>query len=98
MTRRVIVSDAEVEVWKHRDPVERVKALLVHEFKVKKTALAEVTAEGRRHGAAAARGRAGNGPTRSRSPCSITPTPPPHPLIEEGRREMIEMGISGGSH
>jgi hypothetical protein len=22
----------------------------------------------------------------------------PHPLIEEGRREMIEMGISGGSH
>jgi hypothetical protein len=22
----------------------------------------------------------------------------PHPLIDEGRREMVELGVSGGSH
>ena len=27
--------DAEVEVWKHRDPIERIKALLVREFKAR---------------------------------------------------------------
>ena len=89
--------DAEVEVWKHRDPVERVKALLVHEYKVKKTALAEVTAEA---DAMALQLR--------EDVLAMDPPDPitmfdhayaaPHPLIEEGRREMIEMGISGGSH
>jgi len=37
--------DAEVEVWKHRDPVERVKALLVREYKVKNTDFDGVAAE-----------------------------------------------------
>jgi hypothetical protein len=22
----------------------------------------------------------------------------PHPLVEEGRREMVELGVGGGSH
>jgi pyruvate dehydrogenase E1 component alpha subunit len=89
--------DAEVEVWKHRDPVERVKALLVHEYKVKKAALSEVTAEA---DAMALQLR--------EDVLAMDPPDPitmfdhaysaPHPLIEEGRREMIEMGISGGSH
>ena len=89
--------DAEVEVWKHRDPVERVKALLVHEYKVKKTALAEVTAEA---DAMALQLR--------EDVLAMDPPDPitmfdhayaaPHPLIDEGRREMIEMGISGVSH
>jgi pyruvate dehydrogenase E1 component alpha subunit len=89
--------DAEVEVWKHRDPVERVKSLLVHEYKIKKTAFAEVTAE------------ADTMALKLREDVLAMDRPDPitmfdhayaapHPLIEEGRREMIEMGISGGSH
>ncbi|MGA2124021.1 MAG: thiamine pyrophosphate-dependent enzyme, partial [Acidimicrobiales bacterium] len=37
--------DAEVEVWKHRDPIERVKALLVREYSVKTAQFDEVAAE-----------------------------------------------------
>jgi pyruvate dehydrogenase E1 component alpha subunit len=89
--------DAEVEVWKHRDPVERVKALLVHEYKTKKTALAEVTAE-----AEAMALQLREDVLAMDRPDPITmfdhAYAAPHPLIEEGRREMIEMGISGGSH
>jgi 2-oxoisovalerate dehydrogenase E1 component alpha subunit len=58
--------DAEVEVWKHRDPIERVKSLLVREYKVR-SAMFE-------HAYAA-----------------------PHPLIEEGRQEMIDLGIGVGA-
>jgi len=32
-------------VWKHRDPVERVKALLVREYKVKNADFDDVAAE-----------------------------------------------------
>ena len=49
--------DAEVEVWKHRDPVERVKALLVREYKVKNADFDGVDGRGRGDGAAVARGR-----------------------------------------
>jgi 2-oxoisovalerate dehydrogenase E1 component alpha subunit len=89
--------DAEVEVWKHRDPVERVKALLVHEYKIKKPALAEVTAE-----ADAMALQLREDVLAMDRPDPITmfdhAYAAPHPLIEEGRREMIEMGISGGTH
>ena len=89
--------DAEVEVWKHRDPVERVKALLVREYKIKKKVFDEVAAEAdtmalQLREDVLAMGR----------PDPITMFDnvyaAPHPLIEEGRREMIELGISGGSH
>ena len=89
--------DAEVEVWKHRDPVERVKSLLVHEYKVKKTALSAVTAE-----ADAMALKLREDVLAMGRPDPITmfdhAYAAPHPLIEEGRREMIDMGISGGSH
>jgi pyruvate dehydrogenase E1 component alpha subunit len=89
--------DAEVEVWKHRDPVERVKSLLVHEYKVKKAALSEITAE-----ADAMALQLREDVLAMGRPDPITmfdhAYAAPHPLIDEGRREMIEMGISGGSH
>jgi len=87
--------DAEVEVWKHRDPIERVKSLLVREYKVKKAAFDEVVDEAeslalKLRDDVLAMGR----------PDPITmfdhAYAAPHPLIEEGRREMIELGISGG--
>ncbi|HEY5121821.1 MAG TPA: thiamine pyrophosphate-dependent dehydrogenase E1 component subunit alpha, partial [Acidimicrobiales bacterium] len=37
--------DAEVEVWKHRDPIERIKALLVREYQVKPSAFDAVGEE-----------------------------------------------------
>jgi pyruvate dehydrogenase E1 component alpha subunit len=89
--------DAEVEVWKHRDPVERVKSLLVHEYKIKKTALTAITAE-----ADAMALQLREDVLAMDRPDPITmfdhAYAAPHPLIEEGRREMIDMGISGGSH
>ena len=87
--------DAEVEVWKHRDPVERVKALLAREYHVKNAAFKKVMAEAdvlalQLRDDVLAMGR----------PDPITmfdhAYAAPHPLVEEGRREMIEMGISGG--
>ena len=56
--------DAEVEVWKHRDPIERVKALLVREYHVKNDEVRRGRRRGRDDRAAAARGRAGHGPAR----------------------------------
>ncbi len=37
--------DAEVEVWRHRDPIERVKALLAREHAVRSSTFEEVAAE-----------------------------------------------------
>ncbi len=37
--------DAEVEVWRHRDPIERVKALLAREHAVRSNTFEEVAAE-----------------------------------------------------
>jgi pyruvate dehydrogenase E1 component alpha subunit len=89
--------DAEVEVWKHRDPVERIKSLLVHEYKVKKTAFSAVSAEA---DAMALKLREDVLAMDRPDPMTMFDHAyaAPHPLIEEGRREMIEMGISGGSH
>ncbi len=87
--------DAEVEVWKHRDPIERVKALLVREYSVKSAQFDEVAAE------------ADEKALKLRVDVLAMDRPDPitmfdnayaeaHPLIEEGRREMIELGVSGG--
>lgn len=88
--------DAEVEVWKHRDPVERVKALLVRGHNLKAAAFDQVAAE------------ADAMALKLRDDVLAMGRPDPitmfdnayagaHPLIEEGRREMIELGISGGA-
>lgn len=87
--------DAEVEVWKHRDPVERVKALLAREFKIKSKSFNEVAAEADRLA------------LKLREDVLAMGRPDPivmfdhvyasqHPLIDEGRRDMIELGVSGG--
>jgi len=89
--------DAEVEVWKHRDPIERVKSLLVREYHVKANKFDEVNDE------------ADTMALQLREDVLAMDRPDPitmfdhayaapHPLIEEGRREMIELGVSGGSH
>lgn len=89
--------DAEVEVWKHRDPVERVKALLAREYKVKSKDFDAVALE------------ADALALKLREDVLAMGRPDPivmfdnvyaseHPLIEEGRREMVELGVSGGRH
>ena len=89
--------DAEVEVWKHRDPIERVKSLLVREFRVKSARFDEVAAEAEAMA------------LQLREDVLAMDRPDPlsmfdhayaadHPLIDEGRREMIELGVGGGEH
>ncbi len=89
--------DAEVEVWKHRDPIERVKSLLVREYKIKSKVFEEVASE------------ADEKAQKLREDVLAMDRPDPlsmfdhayaseHPLIEEGRREMMELGVSGGGH
>jgi 2-oxoisovalerate dehydrogenase E1 component alpha subunit len=84
--------DAEVEVWKHRDPIERVKSLLVREYKVKPAIFDEVG------------GEAETLALKLRTDVLAMGRPDPmsmfehaysttHPLIEEGRQEMIDLGI-----
>ncbi len=87
--------DAEVEVWKHRDPVERVKALLVREYKVKNTDFDGVAAEAE---TMALKLREDVLAMSRPDPITMFDNAyaAPHPLIEEGRREMIDLGISGG--
>src|SRR5487761_2531329 len=87
--------DAEVEVWKHRDPVERVKALLVREYKVRASEFDVVAAE-----ADAMASQLREDVLAMSRPDPITmfdnAYAAEHPLIEEGRREMIDLGVSGG--
>jgi 2-oxoisovalerate dehydrogenase E1 component alpha subunit len=88
--------DAEVEVWKHRDPIERVKSLLVREYKVRSATFHEVVAEAevlalKLRDDVLAMGRP--------DPMSMFEHAyaAPHPLIEEGRQEMIDLGIGVGA-
>jgi 2-oxoisovalerate dehydrogenase E1 component alpha subunit len=87
--------DAEVEVWKHRDPIERVKSLLVREYRVKSAQFDEVAAE-----AEVMALKLRDDVLAMDRPDPITmfdhAYAAPHPLIEEGRREMIDLGVSGG--
>ncbi|MGB7103782.1 MAG: thiamine pyrophosphate-dependent dehydrogenase E1 component subunit alpha, partial [Acidimicrobiales bacterium] len=89
--------DAEVEVWKHRDPIERVKSLLVREYHVKANKFDDVTEE-----AEAMALQLREDVLAMDRPDPITmfdhAYAAPHPLIEEGRREMIDLGVSAGTH
>ena len=87
--------DAEVEAWKHRDPVERVKAYLVRAHKISAKKLQAVQEE------------ADAMALQLRADVLSMPNPTPisifdhayagdHPLINEGRRDMIELGVGGG--
>jgi pyruvate dehydrogenase E1 component alpha subunit len=89
--------DAEVEVWKHRDPIERVKSLLVREYRVKTAKFDDVAAEAE---TMALKLREDVLAMDRPDPITMFDNAyaAPHPLIEEGRREMIELGVSGGSH
>jgi len=89
--------DAEVEVWRHRDPIERVKSLLVHEYKMKQSRFDEVAEESEKLA------------LQLREDVLAMDRPDPitmfdnvyadmHPLIEEGRQEMIDLGVTGGAH
>ena len=84
--------DAEVEAWKHRDPIERVKAYLVRGHKVAAKKIDAVTEE------------ANAMALQLREDLLAMPNPNPlsifdhayaaeHPLIDEGRRDMIELGV-----
>ena len=86
--------DAEVEAWKHRDPVERVKAYLVRAHKIAAKKFDEVTAEGDQM---ALKLRADVLAMGKPDPLSIFDHAyaAPHPLIEEGRRDMVELGVGG---
>lgn len=87
--------DAEVEVWKHRDPIERVKSLLVREYRVKAVKFDEVAQEAETMAL-----KLRDDVLAMDRPDPITmfdhAYAAPHPLIEEGRREMIDLGVSGG--
>jgi 2-oxoisovalerate dehydrogenase E1 component alpha subunit len=87
--------DAEVEVWKHRDPIERVKSLLVREYRVKAAKFDEVAAEAETMAL-----KLRDDVLAMDRPDPITmfdhAYAGPHPLIEEGRREMVDLGVSGG--
>jgi pyruvate dehydrogenase E1 component alpha subunit len=87
--------DAEVEIWKHRDPVERVKALLTREYRMKRAAFDEVTAQAEE---IALQLREDVLAMDAPDPLSMFDDvyAAPHPLIERGRREMIELGASEG--
>jgi hypothetical protein len=82
--------DAEVEAWKHRDPVERVKAYLVRSHEVSLERFSAVDDEANDL-ALALRENVLN----MENPGLLTPFEhayaAEHPLISEGRREMAEM-------
>jgi pyruvate dehydrogenase E1 component alpha subunit len=86
-------TDAEVEVWKHRDPIERTKALLVREYKYKNAHFDEVREEAE---AIALKLRDDLLSLPDPDPTFIFDNAyaAPHPLIDEGRRDMIELGVS----
>jgi pyruvate dehydrogenase E1 component alpha subunit len=88
--------DAEVEAWKHRDPIERVKAYLVRGHKISAKRLQAVTEEA---DALALALREDVLAMPDPDPRSIFDHAyaAPHPLIEEGRRDMIELGVGGAA-
>jgi 2-oxoisovalerate dehydrogenase E1 component alpha subunit len=88
--------DAEVEVWKHRDPIERVKALLVREYQTRPVAFDAVARE------------AESLALKLRDDVLAMGRPDPlsmfddvyvddHPLIDEGRRQMAALSHEGAS-
>ena len=89
--------DAEVEVWKHRDPIERIKALLVREYQTRPASFDAISDEAEAFA------------LKLRDDVLAMGRPDPlsmfdnayaeyHPLVEEGRREMAELLSDGGAH
>ncbi len=89
--------DAEVEVWKLRDPVERIKALLVRECRTKPAVFAAVDAEAEAFSLKLRDDVLAMGRPDPRSMFDHAYAQA-HPLIDEGRREMAELGIGGVAH
>lgn len=89
--------DAEVEVWKNRDPVERIKTLLTREYGTTEETFAAIDAEA---DVMALQLREDVLAMSRSDPITMFDNvyAEPHPLIDEGRRDMVELGISGGSH
>ena len=89
--------DAEVEVWKHRDPIERVKSLLVREYRVKNATFDAIAEEAE---TLAATLRADVLAMDRPDPITMFDHAyaAPHPLIDEGRQEMVDLGVSAGAH
>ena len=87
--------DAEVEVWKHRDPIARVKSLLVREYRLKAGSFDDVAEESER---LAAKLRVDVLAMDAPDPMTMFDHAyaAPHPLIDEGRRELIDLGVSTG--
>jgi pyruvate dehydrogenase E1 component alpha subunit len=89
--------DAEVEVWKHRDPIERIKALLVREYHTKPVAFDAINEEAE---AFALKLRDDVLAMGRPDPLSMFDNvyAEPHPLIDEGRRDMAEIRASAGAN
>ena len=85
--------DAEVELWKHRDPIERIKSLLTHEYAMHRPAVAAIEDEANEIALQLRTDVLAMG-----KPDPITMFDhvyaEPHPLISEGRRDLIELGLT----
>jgi pyruvate dehydrogenase E1 component alpha subunit len=86
--------DSDVEVWRHRDPIERVKALLSREYHLKAAVFDDIAAEADEKALAL------------REAVLAMDRPDPismfdhvyadeHRYIEDGRRELHELGMTG---
>ena len=85
--------DTDVEMWKHRDPIERVKALLSREYNVHAAAFEEVEGEANQIA-----WQLRNDVLAMVAPDAITMFDnvyaDAHPLITEGRKDLIELGMT----
>ena len=92
---------AEVEVWKQRDPIERLKAYLTASGKADQAFFDAVEARGRRAGRAGARGLPGDARPRRRSTMFDHVYAEAHPLVEARARRVrapTSRSASRGAH
>jgi len=87
--------DAEVELWKHRDPVERVKSYLIREHQMSPKKFEEVAAEADQM-AAELRVNVLSMPDPEALSIFDHAYAEPHPLVEEGRRDLADF-VGGAS-
>jgi len=85
--------DAEVQMWRHRDPIERVKALLAREYEYHRDTFTTIESEAEELAMALRRDV-----LAMERPDPITMFDHVyaeyHPLIEEGRRDLRELGLT----
>jgi pyruvate dehydrogenase E1 component alpha subunit len=88
--------DAEVEVWKHRDPIARVKALLSREYGMKAATFDAIANEA---DAVALQLRDDVLAMDRPSPLSMFDNAyaADHPYVDDGRRDMTELSVGGAS-